>query len=320
MEWQQRDLCIKPRLVDEVDLKMLQLCMIERSLCMKERVYQIFKECFPNIPLTEEILYLLMDYDLCTIIGKYSDNKLIGFSAVNDNRIVLMCVVPSYQRKGYGSQLVGESESLIQKNGYDTVILGGEDSKLFMGAVCEETQWNEKHNYFFEKCGYSAINGCIEMELQLNDFNLDNLNIDLRPRGITFEYWNNVDKTNLLSAVNEVEEDWVKYFENDGNVFAAIENGKCVGFTILSFDDLTICNNGHNKVGMVGCVGVIPSKRKSGIGLAMVAHATNELKKKGCDISYIHYTYLDKWYGKLGYQTIMWYWFGKKDIENSVPY
>lgn len=281
---------------------------------MKEKVYQIFKECFPEIPVTDEILYSLMNYDQCTIIVKRVKDQLAGFSAVQDNRIVLLCIAPAYQRKGYGRELVQESEKLIKENGYNSVILGGTESLLFMGGLSDEEQWMKKRNYFFENCGYTATDGCVELEMHLKDFNLDNLNMNLAPEGITFEYWSNPDKNELYSAVGEVDEAWVKYFEGEATVFAAMEKGKCVGFTLLTFDDLTLCSNGHNKVGMVGCVGVIPSKREYGIGLAMVALATDELKKKGCDISYIHYTHLEKWYSKLGYRTIFRYWFGKKDV------
>lgn len=40
-----------------------------------------------------------------------------------------------------------------------------------------------------------------------------------------------------------------------------------------------------------------------------------ELKNLGCDIAFIGYTYLEKWYGKLGYKTIVRYWMGEKDLK-----
>ena len=49
-----------------------------------------------------------------------------------------------------------------------------------------------------------------------------------------------------------------------------------------------------------------------GIGLAMVAHATQILNEAGCDKSFIHYTALDKWYGRLGYETCMAFALGEK--------
>ena len=58
------------------------------------------------------------------------------------------------------------------------------------------------------------------------------------------------------------------------------------------------------KIGGIACVGTIPEYRKMGIGLRLVDLATLYLKKKGFDYSYIHYTHLEKWYNKLGYQGI----------------
>ncbi|MHB8129557.1 MAG: GNAT family N-acetyltransferase [Mobilitalea sp.] len=279
---------------------------------MKRRIFNIFKECFNDIPITEDIFYSLFEYEQCELITKYNQNEMIGFSAVRGNCIVLLCVAPEFQRKGFGTQLVTESEQLIKKNAYDSVIIGGTHSKLFLGAITEEKEWNQRHNYFFEKCGYTADNGCLEMVMSIKNYCLDNVNTLLNLPNITFKYWNKEDKSDLLFAVTEVDEDWVKYYEYDIPIYVAMEQGKCVGFTILSYNDITLCSNGHNNVGKVGCVGVIPSKRNCGIGIALVAYATNELKKNGCDESYIHYTYLDKWYGKLGYKPIFWYWFGKK--------
>ncbi|MBH1941509.1 GNAT family N-acetyltransferase [Mobilitalea sibirica] len=283
---------------------------------MKSQIFNLFKECFFSIPITEDIFYSLFDYKNCNIITKHEDNILIGFSAVRDNNILLLCVAPKYQHRGYGRHLLLESEELIKRKGYNTIVLGDTSSKFFLGAPTTEKEWQEKHNYFFEKFGYTANNGCLEMVMQLKNYNLEHLNIELYPKNISFEYWTKKDKTELLKAVKEVEEDWVTYFEYDLPIYVAMEHGTCVGFTILSFDDTTLCSNGYNKVGMFGCVGVIPSKRSCGIGLAMVAHGTNELRKNGCDESYIHYTYLDKWYSKLGYQPILWYWFGKKRLDD----
>ncbi|SDB65108.1 GNAT family N-acetyltransferase [Butyrivibrio sp. INlla16] len=59
------------------------------------------------------------------------------------------------------------------------------------------------------------------------------------------------------------------------------------------------------KVGGPGCVGTIPKYRKKGIGLEMVRRATNILKKEKYDISWIHYTHIENWYKKLGYETVL---------------
>lgn len=56
--------------------------------------------------------------------------------------------------------------------------------------------------------------------------------------------------------------------------------------------------------GGIGCLGVAASLRGRGIGMALATVATAELKSRGYDHSYIGYTWLEGWYGRLGYRTI----------------
>ncbi len=59
------------------------------------------------------------------------------------------------------------------------------------------------------------------------------------------------------------------------------------------------------KIGGFACVGTVSEYRKRGIVLKIVDMATIYLKKLVFDITYIHYTYLEKWYKKLGYETVV---------------
>lgn len=58
-------------------------------------------------------------------------------------------------------------------------------------------------------------------------------------------------------------------------------------------------------IGGPGCVGTIPEYRRRGIGLEMIRRATEILRKDGYDLSWIHYTPLERWYSKLGYRAIL---------------
>lgn len=280
---------------------------------MYPEIYAIFRNCFPTIGITEEIFVKLLDLAHCHLIKYTIDDKLIGFSLINENKIRLLCVEPNYQHNGIGTNLVGVSEEFIRSNGYHEIILGGTDSKLFLGAVIIINANDSSSIPFWEKLGYQAEESCIEMKLDLHDFIFENQEINLWPEGIEFEYYKD-DKNDLLKAVALVDEEWVRYFEEDNLIYIAKKDSEIVGFTILDFNDINVLSTKINKVGSIGCVGVIPSAREQGIGLALVAHGSNELKKHKCDIAFIHYTYLEKWYGKLAYRTFMKYWFGKKNL------
>ena len=54
--------------------------------------------------------------------------------------------------------------------------------------------------------------------------------------------------------------------------------------------------------GGVGALGVIKSMRKQGIGLALAAKTTEVIQSNGADYSFVGWTWLKDWYGKLGYK------------------
>lgn len=279
---------------------------------MKE--YQIFRECFTELPITQQLFEKLLRIENCVILREEREDELAGFSILEKNALRLLCVRPAYQGRGIGKKLVRRSEEYVHAQGYDEIVLGGVDSGLFLGAVLKPQEKNQGYPLFWKQLGYTAAEGCIEMKLALKQFNLEEQPVSLYPQGVKFEYYIGSPKQ-LEAAVAEVDEEWVQYFRYDDPKFVATRQGKIVGFAILCYDDENLLCDGKKKVGSIGCVGVIPKERGNGIGLAMVAYATQELKQHGCDEVLIHWTYLEKWYGKLGYRTFLTYWFGRKHLQ-----
>lgn len=279
---------------------------------MNTQIYELFLQCFPEFPMTEEIFTKLLNIESCEIITHSENDVLAGFSAVSGNCIRLLCVQSEFRGKGIGSALLKKSEKIISDMGFNTAILGGTDSELFIGAVTSEEQWTDMHCSFFEKRGYIASNGCIEMKMSLSDFCEEQL--PSCPDDVVFGYCPENRRDELYEAVKKVNSDWIEYFDYGSPVFIAERNGKIAGFCIVDVNADTIISTGKNNIGMIGCVGVIPEQRRNGIGLAMVAKAMLDVKAKGCDEVFIHYTYLDWWYGRLGFKTFLHYWFGKKRL------
>ena len=120
------------------------------------------------------------------------------------------------------------------------------------------------------------------------------------PSGVTFgEYSGDIGA--LRAAVSRVDEDWVQYFDGNSRYFTAIEDGRIVSFCVL--DEMGRYSG--MRVGGPGCVGTVPERRGRGIGLRLVQLSTELLKREGFDLSWIHYTHLDKWYGSLGYDLVL---------------
>lgn len=280
----------------------------------EESIYEIFNQCFPQLSIDPCIFLKLLRISECTVLLEAENETVKGFSILWENNIRLLCVSPEFRGQGIGAKLLFESEEWIRKQGFRTSILGGVDSELFLGAIIDEHQWHKNETSYFERLGYQAKDRCIEMKLDLKQFQLEAFQEKIYPEEISFCYYEG-DLDALLEAVRLVEEDWEKYFVLELPIFVAMKQGRVVGFSILGFDEETILSDGSNQVGSIGCVGVIPEARNQGIGLALVAHGTQELKCMGCDISWIHYTYLEQWYEILGYHTFLKYWFGKKELN-----
>lgn len=54
--------------------------------------------------------------------------------------------------------------------------------------------------------------------------------------------------------------------------------------------------------GLIGCVGVDKDHRKNGIGLALVSHAIENMKKRGIEGVFVDWVALEGWYEQLGFE------------------
>lgn len=268
--------------------------------------YEIFRKCFPEINVSENIFCKLVNVKHIHSIEYKEDGKLVAYAFIEKNALRLLCVLPEYQKKGIGTRLLKQSEEFIKEQGYEEILTGGVSSGLFIGAP-------EKSVVFFEKHGFRFIGECEEMKCSIQNFCVDNYALPV-PEKTSFG-WYQGSMGELEKAVADVEEDWVKYFDENSNVFCGWYNNEIASFCIVHYDSECILSNGKNKVGTIGCVGTIHKHREKGIGLRMVALASEELKKQKCDLCFIHFTGVASWYAKLGYETFLKEYFGIKKLK-----
>lgn len=267
--------------------------------------YDIFKKCFPDSVISEETFKKLINPDNIHIIEYCEGDVVCGFAFVFKNAVRLICVLPDYCKNKIGSKLLSDCEKYIKDNGYNEVIIGGASSELFIGAVSESAG-------FFEKCGYNSIGESEEMYGDIKSFNSQNYNLPI-PDGCSFG-WFEGDFDKLKVAVGEVADDWISYFSPQSRIFCGYLDGKIASFCLVDYESECLLYNGKNKVGVIGCVGTIPSMRRKGIGLKMVALASDDLRENGCDLCFIHYTSVAHWYAKIGYKTFLKLYFYRKSI------
>lgn len=129
--------------------------------------------------------------------------------------------------------------------------------------------------------------------------------------GVTYG-WFRGPLAQIHECVEAVDPDWVQYFQGDSPIFCAFLEGKPVSFCLVEEMDNSILAAPGLRVSGIGCVGTVPEHRGCGIALRMVDLAAQELRKQGMDVSYIHYTFIDHWYQKLGYQVLARFSFPEK--------
>ena len=277
---------------------------------MTDQLFNLFLRCFPEYQTTRALFVELLKPEEAHIIAEYAQGQLAGYALIHSGSIPVLCVAEEYRRKGIGSRLLASAEGYVRGLGEEKIALGCGPYYLLQGVpkVGENVS-------FFEKRGYTAGWTSVNMELPLDRFRLGQLNIPPAPAEITYRFADSSDMPELLAAVEDAKSTWVNIFKvNIDPVYLAVLDGKIVGFEVLASDGGRFLRPGQ-KVGCVGCVGVIPSVRERGIGMDMVAHGIQWLKDQGCTMIELRYVELVNWYRKLGFHIVAEQWMGEKRIK-----
>ncbi len=244
--------------------------------------FQIFKACFPQLIIDEQSFSRLAFGEGVQLFREEG-----GFATVRGNCIELLCVAPEYQRSGIGTRLLGQCESCISA---DVIRLSG---SMLPGAA-------EGSGDFFRSHGYRVEGLYNEMSLELDGFIAPDY---AAPEGAQFCFYSG-DIGEMRRAVAQVDEDWVQYFSEDEVLYVCLMNGEIASFCIVGEDETCLLSDGK-QIGSIGCVGTVPKFRRQGLGLQMVAFGSAHLRNIGCERVFIHYTHLDKWYGRLGAEVFL---------------
>lgn len=212
-----------------------------------------------------------------------------GFAIQKKDRIVVIGACPEEDFAKSEEELLEACEKYYKENGYEQVIPEGTS----FTALEEYAEYYKSKGYSFDRF--------VEMDMYLRDYEMPPMPL---PEGVTFGFYEGT-LGDLHKLVAQVEEEWVQDFNEGDRFFCSYIDGEIASFCIVVGDEDCVIKDEHTRIGSVGCVGTLPKYRRRGIGLYMVALATQILKEEGCDKGFIHHTGFDKWYGRLGYRTFM---------------
>lgn len=276
---------------------------------MVKKMYNLYTDCFPDYPVTLEDFHSNLKPDYAELYRKYDRDKLIGYCLVHDNSISMLCVAQPYRGKGLAEDLLKQAEKGIAKKNFKQILLGRGKDYLMQGVPLESKGAVE----FFTKQGYHADWTSVNMTLKLGDYCPERIDIP-KCEDVIFRLADRSEKGKVIEAVGKVIPEWQCYFENDEYVLVADLNDEIVGFEIISAHD-GLFKKPVEKLGSIGCVGIIPEARCKGIGLRMVKAGADLLRMDGCTGVELRYVQLVDWYAKLGFVADKKMWMGEKDIK-----
>lgn len=233
-------------------------------------------------------IYAAFQEDICFGI-------LVNEEGTN-NAIWLLHVLPEFRNKGIGTLLYESA----QQNVKGKWTAGSGTGYLWQGVPvgCGES--------FLEKRGFRWSWTSIDMILSLEQWTKPCMKITsyidiLKP-----------EDSKLLIDMLQAEEDmtgWVGFYktmidnsEHDRILVAHSDNTIVGCAMVLEEKDIRWHRNIDGKAGGIGCIGVMEKYREHGIGAALAAEVHCRLKAAGYTHSYVSYTWLEEWYGKMGYE------------------
>lgn len=246
------------------------------------------------------------------------DGLVTGFVATQHNGkrggIPFLIVSPKHQRQGIGRQLNTTAMEHLRGQSIEQISLAHGGGDYFWPGVPLNCSGAVD---FFKACGWSFAYTCYDMTQDLAAYQTpagvleraDQLGIDLRLCTSAEE----------AAAVVEFERrmfpNWLNYYEALASaalyneMLAAWDGQNVVGALLLDKADTSRFNSNTvwqvilgDHMGSIGAVGVDEKCQGQGIGLAMVAVASEILQSRGVRQCVIGWTDLLGFYGRVGYR------------------
>lgn len=247
--------------------------------------------------------------------------QIIGFVATSQSQswgtqvghLQLLLVAPSWQGKGLGSALHEAALGHFRAAGAQIAQLGGLVPRFWCGVPGNLPEAHE----FFKQRGWEFDQPVYDLEQDLRQYSTPPAIYQrIAEQGITLAAGRAEDVPEILAFEQREFPNWLQHYERCarlGNyqdfLLARNQEGVVVG-TLLMYTPQSSAERtdvvwrvllGYD-AGAMGAVGVAPSERGRGTGIALVARASDLLKERGVRNCYIDWVEITDFYAKLGYK------------------
>ncbi|VUC35341.1 unnamed protein product [Clonostachys rosea] len=289
-----------------------------------ESLWQMWQTIFPDWPIERQRLEKIVhrmpgkcfvhENGFCL---SFLQNGVLGL-------IAAVGVLPNHRRKGLGTALIQRAHETLRKAAKES----GEQElqSLEVGSVAPRfwpqmpVNISQGVKDFFSHCGFKKS----------PDLGCRDLFKDIRNDVVPAEVLERVAKTNIIYRPwsPELYEEclkkqkanfsWWRGYEvlakygqhHEAMVAIDPETNAQVGWTLMCSPNAIIGDMyaflpllpTKEKTGLIAAVGVDPSFRGKGVGLALVARAMESLKERGVEGIFIDSTWLRGYYEKLGFE------------------
>jgi beta-N-acetylhexosaminidase len=267
-------------------------------------------------------------------------DQIVGFVATQTRRvpgpvalrgaILAILVASAYQGQGIGRSLIAWSVAHLRRQQVGEIQLGGGGTSYFWPGVPANLPgaWP-----FFLACGWSTTETSYDLITDLHRYATPPYVIArVQEHHIGIETAAQADAGALLTFELRHFPEWHGFFAGPfdlgeaANVVVARDGqGSIIGSALVLDPRSRWWRGGFPwerllgaRTGGVGTLGVMEAARGHGIGLALAARATEIVQARGLLTSYIGWTWLVDWYGKLGYRVWREYTMSRQRFADPV--
>ena len=244
----------------------------------------------------------------------------VGAVAVDPaGSIPLLLVDPAHQRRGVGTRLLAAALQRLGALGARSVALGSGGEDYIWPGVPDDLPAAVR---FFAARGWRWDDQVIDLVRDLRDYRPPAAVYERAERaGVSLEVAGERDLEAVLAFEAATFPSWLRWFERrDSSVLVARDGQRRVVGTLLfrgPDEALLFAPLLGPMAGTIGCVGVADDLQGRGVGSAMVARASELLRRAGTRACHIGWTERRDFYVRVGYAPWRRYRMSRRQLTST---